>query len=121
MESRENTEQMQGEAIPCLNFQSRKRGERGRRGGEGTVPDLPCLLKVNVRFEKMTKLEDHLEGIINVFHQYSVRVGDFDTLNKRELKQLITKELANTIKVGDAHHGELPPSTPLHLEDSGKD
>ncbi|ELK36305.1 Protein S100-A12 [Myotis davidii] len=53
---------------------------------------------VNVRFEKMTKLEDHLEGVINVFHQYSVRVGDFDTLNKRELKQLITKELANTIK-----------------------
>ncbi|XP_028010031.1 protein S100-A12 [Eptesicus fuscus] len=46
----------------------------------------------------MTKLEDHMEGIINVFHQYSARVGDFDTLTKRELKQLITKELVNTIK-----------------------
>lgn len=46
----------------------------------------------------MTKLEEHLEGIINVFHQYSVRVGHFDTLSKGELKQLITKELANTIK-----------------------
>lgn len=62
----------------------------------------------------MTKLEDHLEGIINVFHQYSARVGDFDTLTKRELKQLITKELVNTIKVGDAHHGELPPSPAPH-------
>lgn len=68
----------------------------------------------------MTKLEDHLEGIINVFHQYSARVGDFDTLTKRELKQLITKELVNTIKVGDPHHGELSPN-PLHIEDSGKD
>ncbi|ELR46219.1 hypothetical protein E5288_WYG015185 [Bos mutus] len=46
----------------------------------------------------MTKLEDHLEGIINIFHQYSVRVGHFDTLNKRELKQLITKELPQTLQ-----------------------
>ncbi|XP_007946781.1 protein S100-A12-like [Orycteropus afer afer] len=46
----------------------------------------------------MTKLEDHMEGVINVFHQYSVRVGHFDTLSKGELKQLITKELANTLK-----------------------
>ncbi|XP_016075618.1 PREDICTED: protein S100-A12 [Miniopterus natalensis] len=46
----------------------------------------------------MTKLEDHLEGIINVYHQYSARLGDFDTLTKRELKQLISKELVNTIK-----------------------
>ncbi|XP_008565858.1 PREDICTED: protein S100-A12 [Galeopterus variegatus] len=46
----------------------------------------------------MTKLEDHMEGIINIYHQYSVRVGHFDTLSKGELKQLITKELANTLK-----------------------
>ncbi|XP_004693684.1 PREDICTED: protein S100-A12 [Condylura cristata] len=46
----------------------------------------------------MTKLEDHLEGIINVYHHYSVRVGDYDTLSRGELKRLITKELANTIK-----------------------
>lgn len=117
MESRENTKPMQGEAIPLFKLSMQKEKGEGVRGWGGTVLDLPCLLKVNVRFEKMTKLEDHLEGIINVFHQYSVRVGNFDTLNKRELKQLITKELANTIKVGDAHHGELPPSTPLHLED----
>nr|XP_025852662.1 protein S100-A12-like [Vulpes vulpes] len=46
----------------------------------------------------MTKLEDHLEGIVNVFHRYSVRVGDHDTLSKGEMKQLITKELPNTLK-----------------------
>uniref|UniRef100_A0A8C3YC17 Protein S100 n=1 Tax=Catagonus wagneri TaxID=51154 RepID=A0A8C3YC17_9CETA len=46
----------------------------------------------------MTKLEDHLEGIINVFHQYSVRLGHFDTLIKRELKQLITKELPTILQ-----------------------
>ncbi|XP_021537718.1 protein S100-A12 [Neomonachus schauinslandi] len=46
----------------------------------------------------MTKLEDHLEGIINVFHQYSVRVGHFDKLSRGEMKQLITRELPNTLK-----------------------
>ncbi|XP_062049599.1 protein S100-A12 [Lepus europaeus] len=46
----------------------------------------------------MTKLEDHLEGIINIFHQYSVRTGHYDTLSKSELKKLITTELVNTIK-----------------------
>ncbi|KAL2771719.1 protein S100-A12 [Daubentonia madagascariensis] len=46
----------------------------------------------------MSKLEEHMEGIINIFHQYSARKGDYDTLSKGELKQLITRELANTIK-----------------------
>ncbi|KAG8504992.1 Protein S100-A12 [Galemys pyrenaicus] len=46
----------------------------------------------------MTKLEDHLEGIINIYHQYSVRVEHYDTLSKGELKRLITKELAGTLK-----------------------
>ncbi|XP_037670217.1 protein S100-A12 [Choloepus didactylus] len=46
----------------------------------------------------MTKLEDHLEGIVNIFHQYSVRVGHFDTLTKGELKKMIQKELPNIIK-----------------------
>lgn len=57
----------------------------------------------------MTKLEEYLEGIINIFHQYSVRVGDFDTLSKGELKQLITKELANSIKVGPRSRGLARP------------
>ncbi|XP_045839465.1 protein S100-A12 [Meles meles] len=46
----------------------------------------------------MTKLEDHMEGIINVFHQYSVRVGHFDKLSKGEMKKLITRELPNALK-----------------------
>lgn len=49
----------------------------------------------------MTKLEDHMEGIINVFHQFSVRRGHFDKLSKGEMKQLITRELPNALKVGD--------------------
>ena len=50
----------------------------------------------------MTKLEDYLEGIINIFHQYSGRLGDCDTLIKRVLKQLIMKELPNALKVWEA-------------------
>nr|XP_035922749.1 protein S100-A12 [Halichoerus grypus] len=46
----------------------------------------------------MTKLEDHLEGIINVFHQYSVRVGHYDKLSRCEMRKLITRELPNTLK-----------------------
>uniref|UniRef100_A0A8C9IX02 S100 calcium binding protein A12 n=1 Tax=Piliocolobus tephrosceles TaxID=591936 RepID=A0A8C9IX02_9PRIM len=44
----------------------------------------------------MTKLEEYLEGIVNIFH--SVWMGHFDTLSKGELKQLLPKELENTIK-----------------------
>ncbi|OWK04948.1 S100A12 [Cervus elaphus hippelaphus] len=55
----------------------------------------------------MTKLEDYLEGIINIFHQYSVRLGDYDTLIKRELKQLITKELPNTLKLDANKDGQV--------------
>ncbi|XP_053441618.1 protein S100-A12-like [Nycticebus coucang] len=43
----------------------------------------------------MSKLEEHLEGIVNIFHQYSVLKGHYDTLTKGEMKQLLTKELAN--------------------------
>ncbi|XP_012870575.1 PREDICTED: protein S100-A12 [Dipodomys ordii] len=46
----------------------------------------------------MPTLEDHLEGIINIFHQYSIRTDHPDTLTKSELKKLIIRELANTIK-----------------------
>ncbi|XP_025714672.1 protein S100-A12 [Callorhinus ursinus] len=46
----------------------------------------------------MTKLEDHLEGIINVFHQYSVRVGHYDKLSNSEMTQLIRRELPNTLR-----------------------
>ncbi|XP_059001746.1 protein S100-A12 [Mustela lutreola] len=46
----------------------------------------------------MTKLEDHMEGIINVFHQFSVRTDHYDKLSKREMKQLITRELPNALK-----------------------
>ncbi|XP_069870162.1 protein S100-A12-like [Dipodomys merriami] len=46
----------------------------------------------------MPTLEDHLEGIINIFHQYSIQTDHPDTLTKSELKKLIIRDLANTIK-----------------------
>ncbi|XP_004717759.1 protein S100-A12 [Echinops telfairi] len=46
----------------------------------------------------MTKMEEHLEGLLNIFHQHSVRLGHVDTLTKGEMRQLIPKELPNTLK-----------------------
>ncbi|XP_075763947.1 protein S100-A12 [Pelodiscus sinensis] len=46
----------------------------------------------------LSELEKAMEQIINVFHEYSKRVGHFDTLTKGELKQLIDKQLANFLK-----------------------
>ncbi|XP_007946782.1 protein S100-A9 [Orycteropus afer afer] len=46
----------------------------------------------------MSQLECNIETIINIFHQYSVRLGHPDTLNQREFKQLVKKELANFLK-----------------------
>lgn len=40
-----------------------------------------------------------MDVIIDVFHQYSRREGDRDTLTKKELKLLIEKQLANYLKV----------------------
>lgn len=50
--------------------------------------------------DQMSQLECCIETIINIFHQYSVRLGHPDTLNQKELKQLIKKELPNFLKVG---------------------
>uniref|UniRef100_A0A673U469 S100/CaBP-9k-type calcium binding subdomain domain-containing protein n=1 Tax=Suricata suricatta TaxID=37032 RepID=A0A673U469_SURSU len=49
----------------------------------------------------MTKLEDHLEGVIDVFHQYSAQEGHQDTLSKGEMKKLMMGELPNCLKAGD--------------------
>ncbi|XP_055978763.1 protein S100-A12 [Sorex fumeus] len=46
----------------------------------------------------MTKLEDYLEGIVNIFHQYSVREGHADTLTKGDLSKLINREMANILR-----------------------
>ncbi|XP_020666411.1 protein S100-A12 [Pogona vitticeps] len=45
-----------------------------------------------------TQLEACIETQINVFHQYSVRHGHFDTLSAKELEQLIQKQLPNFLK-----------------------
>ncbi|XP_058922290.1 protein S100-A9 [Kogia breviceps] len=47
---------------------------------------------------KLSQLESSIETIINIFHQYSIRLQDRDALNKKEFKQLVTKELPNFLK-----------------------
>ncbi|NXQ20509.1 M126 protein, partial [Peucedramus taeniatus] len=48
--------------------------------------------------EHLSELEKAMDVIIDVFHQYSRREGDRDTLTKKELKLLIEKQLANYLK-----------------------
>ncbi|KAB0389423.1 hypothetical protein E2I00_005118 [Balaenoptera physalus] len=49
----------------------------------------------------MSQLESSIETIINIFHQYSVRLQHPDTLNHKEFKQLVEKELPNFLKYKD--------------------
>ncbi|NXN47398.1 M126 protein, partial [Rhinoptilus africanus] len=48
--------------------------------------------------EHLSELEKAMDVIIDVFHQYSRREGDRDTLTKNELKLLIEKQLANYLR-----------------------
>ncbi|NXI20392.1 M126 protein, partial [Irena cyanogastra] len=48
--------------------------------------------------EPLSQLEKAMDTIIDVFHLYSRREGDRDTLTKQELKLLIEKQLANYLK-----------------------
>ncbi|KAM9368369.1 protein MRP-126-like [Phaethornis superciliosus] len=48
--------------------------------------------------EPLSDLEKAMNVIIDVFHLYSRREGDRDTLTKKELKLLIEKQLANYLK-----------------------
>ncbi|NXO87048.1 M126 protein, partial [Sitta europaea] len=48
--------------------------------------------------EPLSELEKAMDVIIDVFHQYSRREGDRDTLTKNELKLMIEKQLANYLK-----------------------
>lgn len=50
--------------------------------------------------DQMSQLECSIETIINIFHQYSVRLEHPDKLNQKEMKQLVKKELPNFLKVG---------------------
>ncbi|NXF13595.1 M126 protein, partial [Smithornis capensis] len=46
----------------------------------------------------LSELEKGMDIIIDVFHHYSRREGDRDTLTKKELKLLIEKQLANYLQ-----------------------
>ncbi|XP_011783496.1 PREDICTED: protein S100-A9 [Colobus angolensis palliatus] len=47
---------------------------------------------------KMSQLEGNIETIIDTFHEYSTRLGHKDTLNQKEFKELVKKELQNFLK-----------------------
>ncbi|KAM6168247.1 protein S100-A9 [Erethizon dorsatum] len=47
---------------------------------------------------EMSLMERSLETIINTFHHYSRQAGHPDTLNKKEFKDLVNKELPNFLK-----------------------
>ncbi|XP_013797897.1 protein MRP-126 [Apteryx mantelli] len=46
----------------------------------------------------LSELERSIDTIIDVFHQYSRREGDKDTLTNAELKLLIERQLVNYLK-----------------------
>ncbi|XP_001372287.2 protein S100-A6 [Monodelphis domestica] len=52
-------------------------------------------------------LNDALCSIILIFHKYSSREGDKNTLNKQELKELIENELGLGDKIEDSEIVEL--------------
>ncbi|XP_075031966.1 protein MRP-126-like [Calonectris borealis] len=56
------------------------------------------MSKIPQTQEQLSELEKAMDVIIDVFHQYSRREGDRDTLTKHELKLLIEKQLANYLR-----------------------
>ncbi|XP_017923315.1 protein MRP-126 isoform X1 [Manacus vitellinus] len=58
----------------------------------------PFLFQSSQSQEQLSELEKAMDVIIDVFHHYSRREGDRDTLTKKELKLLIEKHLANYLK-----------------------
>ncbi|NXA73870.1 M126 protein, partial [Thryothorus ludovicianus] len=65
-------------------------------GSERCGPDLSPQAQQSQ--EQLSELEKAMDVIIDVFHQYSRREGDRDTLTKKELKLMIEKQLANYLK-----------------------
>ncbi|NXL07458.1 M126 protein, partial [Mesembrinibis cayennensis] len=62
-------------------------------GDDRSLSPWPCQTQ-----EPLSELEKAMDVIIDVFHQYSRREGDRDTLTKRELKLLIEKQLVNYLR-----------------------
>ncbi|KAK6467048.1 troponin C [Huso huso] len=47
-----------------------------------------------------SELERCMESLITIFHKYAGKEGCANSLNKKELKELMTNELSNFLKVG---------------------
>lgn len=72
----------------------------------------PFLFQASQTQEPLSELEKAMDIIIDVFHQYSRREGDRDTLTKKELKLMIEKQLANYLKVRGPRAGFSTPGVP---------
>ncbi|NXH59345.1 M126 protein, partial [Rhabdornis inornatus] len=59
---------------------------------------IPAVPQAQQSQEPLSELEKAMDAIIDVFHQYSRREGDRDTLSKGELRLLIEKQLANYLR-----------------------
>ncbi|XP_075763956.1 protein S100-A6-like [Pelodiscus sinensis] len=55
----------------------------------------------------MASLDQAIGALVCVFHKYSGKEGDKDTLSKGELKELIQKELSLGAKLQDAEIQKL--------------
>lgn len=51
----------------------------------------------------VSKLENAMEGLIEVFHTYSSKEGDKYKLSKAELKSLLQGELGDFLSVSFSH------------------
>lgn len=60
----------------------------------------------------MSQMEQGMETIIKTFHQHAGKEGNPDTLSKKEFKQLVNKDMPNSLKVRPDQWGRrVQPAT----------
>lgn len=94
-------------AIPCLPWAGLAMGGSSRSGFPGMVI-LPSPFTLQSSLME-TPLEKALTTMVTTFHKYSGREGSKLTLSRRELKELIRKELCLG-EVGDSCPSPSPSS-----------
>ncbi|KAL6031745.1 hypothetical protein STEG23_018161, partial [Scotinomys teguina] len=54
--------------------------------------------RLQERHPSMSEMEEGMETIVKTFHKHAGKEGDPDTLNQKEFKQLVNKDMPNTFK-----------------------